>query len=253
MLFWTTILIWRIITSTDLDIDTFIRALVGWFPGLLLCLADLEIDTFIRPVVGWFSRSAFQSWREFSYLDEEDMEKADNRDHKVFIEFWLAGAGYSGYFSRCGWPYANINTCPSPPQIKTLQRYLEKKNKAARKKAKTEDNARIIKLVDNAVRCDPRLKMFKVFSFLGNIGTVSFLRSIGFIYLTVRCDPRLKMFKVISLLGSIGTVYLRKLWRLCLWSLPYRAVRSPRLKMFKVFSFFGSFGSSIYESFEVSV
>ena len=64
----------------------------------------------------------FDSTRTFEYLDEEGTNPADNR-----------------YDKRC----------------------LEKKNKTARLKKKTEDNARIRTLVDNAVQSDPRLKLFK--------------------------------------------------------------------------------------------
>ncbi|KAL1925281.1 uncharacterized protein VTP21DRAFT_164 [Calcarisporiella thermophila] len=64
----------------------------------------------------------FDSWRSFEYLDEEDMGSAENRDDK---------------------------------------RYIEKKNKAERARRKKEDNARIRKLVDQAVSLDPRMKKFK--------------------------------------------------------------------------------------------
>lgn len=64
----------------------------------------------------------FDSTRSFEYLDEEDQNLADNRYDK---------------------------------------RYMEKKNKTARLKRKTEDNVRLRKLVDNAAQSDPRLKLFK--------------------------------------------------------------------------------------------
>lgn len=41
------------------------------------------------------------------------------------------------------------------------KRYLDKKNKAARTKRKTDDNARLRKLIDQASDLDPRLKQFK--------------------------------------------------------------------------------------------
>ena len=66
----------------------------------------------------------FESTRSFEYLDEEESETADNRYDK---------------------------------------RYLEKKNKAARLKRKTEDNARLIKLVEQSMSQDPRIKAFKEF------------------------------------------------------------------------------------------
>jgi len=67
----------------------------------------------------WYS---FQSWREFSYLDEEDKEKGENRDER---------------------------------------RWLDKQNKAARQQRKKAENARIRQLVDNAYNSDPRVARFR--------------------------------------------------------------------------------------------
>ncbi|CAI4495893.1 AMP_1a_G0023390.mRNA.1.CDS.1 [Saccharomyces cerevisiae] len=64
----------------------------------------------------------FDSWRTFEFLDEDVPDDSSNRDHK---------------------------------------RYIERKNKAARDKKKTADNARLVKLVERAVSEDPRIKMFK--------------------------------------------------------------------------------------------
>ena len=64
----------------------------------------------------------FESWRSFEMLDEEKVENGENRDEK---------------------------------------RWIEKQNKAARAKKKKEDTARIIKLVENAMRLDPRLALYK--------------------------------------------------------------------------------------------
>ncbi|KAK9460759.1 DnaJ domain-containing protein [Lipomyces oligophaga] len=64
----------------------------------------------------------FDSWRTFEYLDEDIPDDSDNRDHK---------------------------------------RYIERKNRAARQKRKTEDTARLRKLVDDCLSLDPRMKMFK--------------------------------------------------------------------------------------------
>lgn len=61
------------------------------------------------------------SWREFGYFVEHDPESAEDRDHK---------------------------------------RQIIKENKAALKKKKTEENARMIKLIDNAYSSDPRIKRF---------------------------------------------------------------------------------------------
>ncbi|KAK9466968.1 DnaJ domain-containing protein [Lipomyces arxii] len=64
----------------------------------------------------------FDSWRTFEYLDEDVPDDSDNRDNK---------------------------------------RHVERKNKAARQKRKTEDTARLRKLVDDCLSLDPRVKMFK--------------------------------------------------------------------------------------------
>ncbi|XP_037295106.1 LOW QUALITY PROTEIN: dnaJ homolog subfamily C member 2-like [Manduca sexta] len=64
----------------------------------------------------------FESWREFSYLDEEEKEKGADREER---------------------------------------RWIEKQNKAARAKLKKEEMARIRSLVDLAYAHDPRLQRFK--------------------------------------------------------------------------------------------
>lgn len=64
----------------------------------------------------------FDSWREYSYLDEEEKEKGENREER---------------------------------------RYLDKQNKVARNQRKKEEMQRIRQLVDNAYQCDPRVARFK--------------------------------------------------------------------------------------------
>ncbi|KAF8427816.1 DnaJ domain-containing protein [Tirmania nivea] len=64
----------------------------------------------------------FDSWRTFEYLDEDVPDDNENRDQK---------------------------------------RYIERKNKAQRAKRKTEDTARLRKLVDDCLALDQRIAKFK--------------------------------------------------------------------------------------------
>jgi len=75
-----------------------------------------EVDRFYS---FWFE---FNSWREYSYLDEEDKEKAGDK-----------------------WE----------------RREIDKINKAQRKEKKAEETKRIRRLVDNAYNSDPRIARFR--------------------------------------------------------------------------------------------
>ncbi|XP_065556735.1 dnaJ homolog subfamily C member 2-like [Artemia franciscana] len=67
----------------------------------------------------WYN---FDSWREYSYLDEEDKSKGESREER---------------------------------------RWIEKQNKVERTRRKKEESARIRSLVDNAYACDPRIAKFR--------------------------------------------------------------------------------------------
>uniref|UniRef100_A0A8C7LIJ4 DnaJ homolog subfamily C member 2 n=1 Tax=Oncorhynchus kisutch TaxID=8019 RepID=A0A8C7LIJ4_ONCKI len=75
-----------------------------------------DVDNFYSV---WYN---FDSWREFSYLDEEEKDKAECRDER---------------------------------------RWIEKQNRAARATRKKEEMNRLRTLVDTAYSLDPRIKKFK--------------------------------------------------------------------------------------------
>ncbi|ONK63607.1 uncharacterized protein A4U43_C07F17000 [Asparagus officinalis] len=71
-----------------------------------------EVDSFYN---FWYG---FKSWREFPHADEFDLEQAESRDHK---------------------------------------RWMERQNAKLREKARKEEHARVRTLVDNAYKKDPRI------------------------------------------------------------------------------------------------
>ncbi|CAK9805103.1 DnaJ homolog subfamily C member 2 [Anthophora quadrimaculata] len=83
------------------------------------CGPDTPRDKVEKFYSFWYN---FDSWREYSYLDEEDKESGQDRD---------------------------------------MRKWIEKKNKAARAKRKKEEMTRIRTLVDMAYNADPRVKKFQ--------------------------------------------------------------------------------------------
>ena len=75
-----------------------------------------KVDKFYK---FWYE---FESWREYSYLDEEDKEKGSDRDER---------------------------------------RWIEKNNRIARAERKRDEMKRVRKLVDNAYNSDPRIAKFR--------------------------------------------------------------------------------------------
>lgn len=81
--------------------------------------ANSTIDEVERFYKCWYD---LNSWREFSYLDEEEKDKGENREER---------------------------------------RWIEKQNKVERKRRAKEEVVRLRTLVDNAYACDPRIKKFR--------------------------------------------------------------------------------------------
>ncbi|KAK0088642.1 hypothetical protein PV325_011206 [Microctonus aethiopoides] len=88
-------------------------------PAPLLGDSDTPREKVERFYSFWYE---FDSWREYSYLDEEDKESGQDRD---------------------------------------MRKWIEKKNKATRAKRKKEEMMRIRSLVDTAYNADPRIKKFQ--------------------------------------------------------------------------------------------
>lgn len=116
-------------TSTEIKKEGFYKAFGKYFEGNarwsekrnvpLLGDDNSPREQVERFYAFWYE---FESWREFSYLDEEEKEKGADREER---------------------------------------RWIEKQNKAARAKLKKEEMARIRSLVDLAYANDPRIQRFK--------------------------------------------------------------------------------------------
>ncbi|XP_068620108.1 dnaJ homolog subfamily C member 2 [Battus philenor] len=116
-------------TSTEIKKDGFFKAFAPFFEMNarwsekkhvpLLGDDDSSREYVEKFYAFWYE---FDSWREFSYLDEEEKERGADREER---------------------------------------RWIEKQNKAARAKLKKEEMARIRSLVDLAYTNDPRILRFK--------------------------------------------------------------------------------------------
>ncbi|CAG2108655.1 unnamed protein product, partial [Medioppia subpectinata] len=85
----------------------------------------------------------FDSWREYSYLDEEEKEKGENRDERRWME-------------------KQNKAARAQKKKEEMQRLRQlKQNKAARAQKKKEEMQRLRQLVDNAYQSDPRIARFK--------------------------------------------------------------------------------------------
>ncbi|XP_028158012.1 dnaJ homolog subfamily C member 2 [Ostrinia furnacalis] len=116
-------------SSSEIKKDGFYKAFAKYFEGNarwsekrnvpLLGDENSPREQVERFYAFWYE---FDSWREFSYMDEEEKERGADREER---------------------------------------RWIEKQNKAARAKLKKEEMARIRSLVDLAYANDPRIQRFK--------------------------------------------------------------------------------------------
>ncbi|TPX54628.1 hypothetical protein SeMB42_g00170 [Synchytrium endobioticum] len=80
--------------------------------------------------------------------------RATKDDVEAFYEFWYNFDSWRGF-------EALDEDDPEAAECREERRYLERKNKAERTRKKKEEKARIMKLVDQATKLDPRIKKFK--------------------------------------------------------------------------------------------
>jgi len=74
---------------------------------------------------------------------------------EAFYQFWF------DFDSVRRFDYLDEDDCETGGENRADKRWQEKKNKAARAKRKTEDNARVRRLTENAYKLDPRVKAHK--------------------------------------------------------------------------------------------
>ncbi|XP_065912315.1 dnaJ homolog subfamily C member 2-like isoform X2 [Dysidea avara] len=87
-------------------------------PVPLLGNSQLSYEELDKFYTFWYN---FDSWREFSYEDQEEIDKAENREER---------------------------------------RWLERQNKSERQRKRREEVQRLRDLVDNAYKCDPRIEKY---------------------------------------------------------------------------------------------
>jgi len=83
-------------------------------------------------------------------LGDDDMSE---EDVNKFYDFW--------YSAETWREFGYHDEQPADNDSRDQRRYVEKKNKAARKKQQKEERARLLKFIDNAHSSDPRLKRFR--------------------------------------------------------------------------------------------
>ena len=127
--------------------------------------------------------------RQFDSVEAADVPPPTKKSQGDFIELWKpffdaearfsnkqpvpslgtmespkaeVDAFYSFWYNFDSWrSFDSDQDVPDDTSNRDNKRYIEKKNKAARQKHKTDDIARLRRLVDEALSTDPRIKLFK--------------------------------------------------------------------------------------------